>query len=160
MIKPEQKPLYPLLFKPIYKSVIWGGNMLSSYLRRRLPKYELPIGESLEIADRGEDVSVVENGSLAGESLRALIEAYGSDLVGQKNKNKRFPLLIKIIDAGQRLSLQVHPDETVCKKITGAEPKTEMWYVIASKKNAKVFVGLNNKATKRNFIDSYNSPDI
>jgi len=161
MIKPEQKNLYPLLFKPIYKSVIWGGSMLSSYLhRKRLSKHELPIGEAWEIADRGEDVSMVENGPLAGKNLRVLIEAYGSDLVGQKNINKRFPLLIKIIDAGQRLSLQVHPDEAVCRKIIGAEPKTEMWYVITSKKNAKVFVGLNNKATKRNFMDSYNSPDI
>lgn len=156
----EEKNLYPLLFKPIYKSVIWGGNMINTHLRRRPPKRELPIGEAWEIVDREKDVSVVENGPLAGKNLRTLIETYGSQLVGEKNVNKRFPLLIKIIDAGQRLSLQVHPDEAVCKKIIGAEPKTEMWYVIASKKNAKIFVGLNNKATKRNFMDSYNSFEI
>lgn len=156
----EQENLYPLLFKPIYKSVIWGGDMLNSYLHRKLHKPELPIGEAWEIVDRDKDVSVVESGSLAGKSLRTLIETYGSDLVGQKNVNKRFPLLVKIIDAGQRLSLQVHPDEAACKKIIGAEPKNEMWYVIASKKDAKIFVGINSKATKRNFMDSYNSLDI
>ena len=160
MIKLERENLYPLLFTPIYKSIIWGGNMLNSYLQREATSHELPIGEAWEIVDREKDVSIVENGLLAGKSLRTLIETYGSDLVGQKNANKRFPLLVKIIDAGQRLSLQVHPDAAACKKTSGAEPKTEMWYVIASKKDAKIFVGLNNKATKRDFIDNCNSLDI
>ena len=160
MITIEHKNLYPLLFTPIYKGVIWGGDMLNSSLHRDLPKANAPIGEAWEIVDRESDVSIVENGPLRGKTLRSLIETYGSDLVGQKYTNKKFPLLVKIIDAGQRLSLQVHPDEDACKKISGAEPKTEMWYVIASKKNAKIFVGLNNKATKRNFIDNYNSLEI
>ncbi|GAF75096.1 unnamed protein product, partial [marine sediment metagenome] len=72
----------------------------------------------------------------------------------------RFPLLIKLIDAGKRLSLQVHPDEDACKKLPGAEPKTEMWYVIAAKSDAEIIAGLDYRCTKISFIDTYSTPAV
>ncbi|MCF7791672.1 MAG: class I mannose-6-phosphate isomerase [Victivallales bacterium] len=152
--------LYPLLFAPIYKEVMWGGNMMKSVLNRELPDSETPIGEAWEIVDREDAVSAVENGSMKGRTLKELIDTYGNDIVGKKCKSERFPLLIKIIDAGKRLSLQVHPGEEECKKITDAEPKTEMWYVISSKKDAKIIAGINHHCTKRMFMSSYSSSEI
>ncbi len=156
----DKENLYPILFTPIYKEIIWGGDMMQSHLGRTLPKTTLPIGEAWEIVDRPGSQSVVENGSLKGKTLRELIETYGGSLVGEKYANKLFPLLVKVIDAGQRLSLQVHPDEATCRKIKGAEPKTEMWYIIAAKKDAKIFVGLNHKATKGSFLSTCQSVEV
>ena len=156
----EKENLYPILFTPIYKGIIWGGNMMQSHLGRELPESALPIGEAWEIVDRPDSQSVVENGNLKGKTIRELIETYGTSLVGEKYASKLFPLLVKIIDAGQRLSLQVHPDEAACKKIKGAEPKTEMWYIIAAQKDAKIFVGLNHKATKGSFINTCQSFEV
>ncbi|MCP4176934.1 MAG: mannose-6-phosphate isomerase [bacterium] len=155
--KLEKGDLYPLLFEPIYKEVMWGGNKLASNLDRELPQTEVPIGESWEIVDRDGDVSIAENGPLKGKNLRELIETYGHYLVGEKFADKRFPLLIKIIDAGKRLSLQVHPDKNTCRKIPNAEPKTEMWYIMSADKDAKIFAGLNHKSTMRRFMDTYQS---
>lgn len=160
MMRLEKENLYPILFSPIYKEIIWGGDMMQSHLGRTLPKTTLPIGEAWEIVDRPDSQSAVENGPLKGKTIRELIETYGSSLAGEKYANKLFPLLVKIIDAGQRLSLQVHPDEATCKKFKGAEPKTEMWYIIAAKKDAKIFVGLNHKATKGSFLTTCQSIEV
>ncbi len=156
----EKQKLYPLIFEPIYKEVIWGGEMLRTHLNRELPKTEVPIGESWEIVDRDDAVSVVDNGFLKGTTIRKLIESYGADIMGTKFKGGKFPLLVKMIDAGQRLSLQVHPDEQACKKLPGAEPKTEMWYVIAAKPDANIIAGLNYKCTKRAFMDTYQTTAV
>ena len=158
--KLEKENLYPLLFDPIYKEVMWGGEMLATHLNRDLPKTKVPTGESWEIADRDDAVSIVQNGPLAGKSLRELLEKYGADIIGNKFKGGRFPLLIKLIDAGKRLSLQVHPDEEACKKLPGAEPKTEMWYVIAAKSDAEIIAGLSYRCTKRSFVDTYNTTAV
>ncbi|OGV17251.1 MAG: hypothetical protein A2X47_13760 [Lentisphaerae bacterium GWF2_38_69] len=152
--------MYPLLFKPIYKEVIWGGNMIESHLGREVPKRDMPIGEAWEIVDRPDAQSIVESGSLQGKTLRELIETYESSIVGQNYTGKPFPLLVKIIDAGQRLSLQVHPDEAACRKLKDAQPKTEMWYIIAAHKDAKIYCGLSHKATKGSFINTCQSLDV
>ena len=151
----EEKKLYPILFTPIYKEVIWGGKMLESHLHRKMTETKVPVGESWEIVDREDEVSIIENGHLAGTTLRELLEKCGRDIIGQKYNGGKFPLLVKIIDAGQRLSLQVHPDEAACKRIPDAEPKTEMWYIIAADKGAKIFAGLNHRSTKIAFMDTY-----
>ncbi len=160
MTKLAPKQIYPLLFTPIYKEVMWGGNMLKSHLRRKTPEKKLPIGESWEIVDREGDVSVVENGSLKGMSLRELLEKHGKSVVGKDFTGGRFPLLVKLIDAGERLSLQVHPDDNVARQLPGAEPKTEMWYVVAAKPDARIFAGLSRSCTKIGFLDMLGSPDI
>lgn len=156
----ERDDLYPLMFDPIYVRVMWGGDMLKSHFGRKFPDEEMPVGESWEIADRDDAVSVVSNGALRGENIRSLISHYGKSLLGDKFQGGRFPLLIKLIDAGKRLSLQVHPDEDACKRLEGAEPKTEMWYVLAAKPNSKIFAGLKSNCTQRQFLSLMDSSDI
>ncbi len=154
--------LYPLRFEPLYKPVIWGGDQLASVLGRKLPETTEPIGESWEVVDRDDAQSVVANGPLQGKTLRELIERGGTALLGGNYKSgSRFPLLVKLIDAGERLSLQVHPDAAACKRIGhGAEPKTEMWYIIAAKPGAKIMGGLNPRTTKQQLLSTINSMDV
>ena len=141
---------------------VWGGTMMSEVLDRQLPPHDAPIGESWELVDRDEVKSVVANGELSGATLNQLMAFYGSRLVGVKAIGKKnFPLMVKLIDAGERLSLQVHPDEKACELLgNGAEPKTEMWYVISSRPGAKIFAGLSGRATKIELMDMLDSPDV
>ena len=156
----EKDELYPLLFDPIYVEVVWGGNLMREHLKRNVPETQVPVGESWEISDRDGAESVVSNGPLKGISIRDLILHYEKALVWNVFNGGRFPLLVKLIDAGKRLSLQVHPDEHACLKTSGAQPKTEMWYVIASKPGAKIIAGLKPTCTQRRFIETINSNDI
>ena len=152
--------LYPLKFHPVYMERIWGGTMMSEVLGRELPEHRDPIGESWELVDRDGEESVVANGPLAGCTLHELVAHYRSALVGRLGtRSERFPLLVKLIDAGERLSLQVHPDEQACRELGGgAEPKTEMWYVIANRPGARILAGLDGRATKVRLRDALDSP--
>ncbi len=156
------KELYPILFEPIYKNIMWGGNLMSKTLNRNLPKSEIPVGESWEIVDRKDDNSIIKNGDLKGETIKFLLENYGKEVIGPSYiQGQVFPLLIKIIDAGKRLSLQVHPDEKICQKLgSEAEPKTEMWYIINAKKNANIISGLKEGTDKKDFIKKMSTPDV
>ena len=158
----EREKLYPFKFKPVYMERVWGGTMMSEVLKRELPAHDAPIGESWELVDRDEVNSVVANGELAGASLSELVAAYGSALMGSKAAGrKQFPLMVKLIDAGERLSLQVHPDEKACRELGGgAEPKTEMWYIIANRPGAKIFAGLSREATRVQLMDLLDSADV
>ncbi|MCS7338753.1 MAG: class I mannose-6-phosphate isomerase, partial [Verrucomicrobiae bacterium] len=110
-----------------------------------------PIGESWEIADRPGDVSVIANGALAGRDLHWLLQNHRAELLGAATPHiDRFPLLIKILDAADRLSLQVHPPPNVAAAL-GGEPKTEMWYVAHAAPGAELFVGLRNGITRAEF---------
>ena len=98
--------LYPLKFSPIYQARIWGGTQMSEVLHREVPASEDPIGESWEIVDRDGENSVLANGSMAGKTLHELLQHYGRELVGRRAKSiQRFPLLVKLIDAGDRFSI-------------------------------------------------------
>jgi mannose-6-phosphate isomerase len=157
----DSSELYPLLFAPIYKARMWGGDQLHGTLNRILPKSNEPIGESWELVDREDEQSVVANGKLKGKTLNELVSNFGKDLVGKNYHGGRFPILVKIIDAGMRLSLQVHPDAEACARLgKGAEPKTEMWYIISAKRGAKIMAGLNPKSTKRQLLEALHSPEI
>jgi len=107
----DKNDLYPFIFEPIYKQVIWGGTKLSSVLNRQMPKTNCAIGESIEICDRPEAESMVMNGSLAGTSIHTLVKLFGAEFVGAKFIGDRFPIIVKYIDSEQDLSLQVHPGE-------------------------------------------------
>lgn len=159
---PDAEELYPLVFKPIYKERIWGGTLMREVLGRELPaESAAPIGESWEVSDRPEADSEVRSGALAGCTLHELLEHYGTALTGGGEAPARFPLLVKLIDAGERLSLQVHPDELVCRTLGGnAEPKTEMWYIIAARRGACILAGLAPRATLVQTKSMLNSPDI
>lgn len=126
---------YPLKFEPVYIEKIWGGRNLERLFDRPLPPRN-NIGESWEIADMGGSGSVVANGPLAGRSLSALIRDTGSLILGRKSRkdSRGFPLLLKLLDANDILSLQVHPDRDAAARIGGgAVPKTECWYVLESR---------------------------
>src|SRR5258706_5411204 len=115
--------LYPIVFKPIFKERVWGGRNLQRLYRKALPP-DVPIGESWEITDRPEGVSVVLNGPLAGKTLHWLVENHRLELLGSSDPSHgRFPLLIKILDAHDKLSLQVHPPPSAAERL-GGEAKT------------------------------------
>ena len=137
------KSVYPYTFEPIYKEKIWGGRNLERLFGRNLPAGR-NIGESWELADLPEGVSVVTNGPQAGKTLTQLTGELGADLLGGAGPcpGGRFPLLLKLLDANDTLSLQVHPDADAAAAIgSDATPKTECWYVIESR-NGSICKGL------------------
>ena len=142
--------LYPILFQPIFKERIWGGRQLETFYQKTLPA-GVPIGESWEISDRPGDVSVIANGPFAGKTLRWLLEEHAAAVYGETAaKPKTFPLLVKILDAQQDLSLQVHPPASKAVAM-GGEPKTEMWYFTKTTAEAKLYVGLRRGVTRGEF---------
>lgn len=114
------------------------------------------IGESWEVSDRPGDVSIVSNGPLKGKDLRWLMEHRAGELLGcdartgDRKSPGKFPLLVKILDAREKLSLQVHPPVDVAAKL-GGEPKTEVWYVAEAEPGAELFVGLKRGVTRAMF---------
>jgi mannose-6-phosphate isomerase len=141
--------LYPLTFSPIFKERIWGGRNLEKLYHKRLPA-RVPVGESWEISDRPDDESVISNGPLRGKTLQWLVETHGHELFGKSTNPKSFPLLIKILDAQEKLSLQVHPPAKLAP-LLGGEPKTEMWYIAHAEPNAELYVGLKRGVTRAEF---------
>ncbi len=142
--------LYPLTLRPIFKQRVWGGRNLERLYNKPLPP-SVPIGESWEISDRPGDVSTIANGSLVGKDLHWLVEHHTAELLGSaKPVKERFPLLIKILDATDKLSLQVHPPQDVAIAL-GGEPKTELWYVAHAVPGAELFVGLRAGVTRAEF---------
>lgn len=143
--------LYPLIFEPRYKDRVWGGRELERLYAKKLPAGK-PIGESWEISDRPGDASVIANGPLAGKDLRWLMEHHGADILGgaRPAADGRFPLLCKILDAREKLSLQVHPPASKAKELKG-EPKTEMWYIADATPDASLYVGLKRGVTRTEF---------
>ncbi|MBN2803730.1 MAG: class I mannose-6-phosphate isomerase [Deltaproteobacteria bacterium] len=139
-------------FIPRYAEVVWGGRSLQTVLNKNLPS-DVPVGESWEICDLPDYQSVVAEGSLKGESLEKVIRDNGDLLLGKTDLlHGRFPLLFKYIDAKQKLSVQVHPDDDACKKIAGgARPKTEAWYIIECAEDAVLYVGLKKGVTRKDF---------
>jgi len=142
--------LYPLTFQPLLKERVWGGRNLERLYRKPLPP-GVPIGESWEITDRPEGVSVVANGPLAGRTLRQLMEEHAAELLGTAGApGNRFPILVKILDAEDKLSLQVHPPASRAAAL-GGEPKTEMWHIAEAKPDAALFAGLRQGTTRAEF---------
>lgn len=141
---------YPIRFAPIYQERVWGGRRLETVYGRALPGVA-PIGESWEISDRAEAQSVVVNGPLAGRTLQQLVAENASGVMGRAAlRAGRFPLLVKILDAREVLSLQVHPPASVAATM-GGEPKTEMWYFTAVDPGAEILVGLKSGTTRTDF---------
>jgi mannose-6-phosphate isomerase len=129
---------------------IWGGRRLESEFGKKLP--EGRIGESWEIVDREEAQSVVANGPLKGKTLHELWSNHREEIFGLTGSppSDRFPLLIKLLDAEEKLSLQVHPPAEIASRI-GGEPKTEFWYVARAEPGAELYVGLREKITVEEF---------
>ena len=128
---------------------VWGGRSLETVYGRTLPG-DAPHGESWEVVDREGEQSVVKNGPLAGKTLHELWMEDRDVVFGKTADAGRFPLLVKILDARDRLSIQVHPPASEAEAL-GGEPKTEMWYIAAAEPGAKLYVGLKDGVTREDF---------
>ncbi len=154
--------LYPLKFNPIFKDKIWGGNKIHDLLGMNYAP--LPnCGEVWLLSSVEGDMSVVSNGFLAENEISELIEVYMGDLVGDAIFEKHgleFPLLLKIIDAQDKLSVQVHPDDALAEKRHQCNGKTEMWYVMQADAGAELVSGFNRKLDKASYVKSLNEGKI
>ena len=149
--------LYPYKFAPIYKEKIWGGRNIERLFGRHLPPGN--IGESWELADLDEGATVVANGPLAGTSITVLTLSLGDKLLGKARPavDGRFPLLLKLLDANDILSLQVHPDEQAVGEIgPTAALKTECWYVLESR-DGFIYKGIRPGVTAEQFRQALRS---
>ncbi|MBW8042391.1 MAG: class I mannose-6-phosphate isomerase [Planctomycetes bacterium] len=150
--------LYPLKFHPILKQRIWGGQRLREF-GKEIPSGE-KIGESWELADLPDDKSVISNGELAGKTLSQAIGNYPKEITGDENFSGPFPLLIKLLDAQDILSVQVHPDEQTCERMEKGEPKTECWYIISAAPGAVIYKGLKKGVSKDKFAESIKNGSV
>ena len=143
---------YPLLFEPLLKPKVWGGRSLAR-LGKRLPDGVM-VGESWELADLassspgggggGQERSIIINGALAGATLSEAMQRWGQGLIGDARRapDGGFPLLVKLLDAHQNLSVQVHPTESWAADHPGTRAKSECWYVLRAAPGARIWKGL------------------
>jgi mannose-6-phosphate isomerase len=147
--------LFPLKFEPILKDKIWGGTKLKSIFNKAAATEKL--GESWELSGYENDESVVTNGFLAGNSLSELIEIYMGELVGDNIYDEyglSFPLLFKLIDANENLSIQVHPGDEIASERHNSYGKTEMWYVVDAEAGAELIIGFSENCSRDVYLDA------
>lgn len=153
--------LYPLKFDPIYKQIIWGGTNISRYFHRDIPFDK--VAESWELCSRDDGTSIVSSGALKGRSLPSLILEYREKLLGDKVYHMfgtNFPLLIKIIDANENLSVQVHPDDAYARVNGEKNGKNELWYVLDAKENSQLVYGIKKNESKEDFLKAVSENKI
>jgi len=156
--------LYPLKFKPILKDKIWGGPRLHDVLNKQYASHIC--GESWEISGVQDNISVVANGFLAGNDLQEIIEIYMGDIVGDRVFEKfgiEFPLLVKFVDANDKLSIQVHPNDELAGIRHKAYGKTEMWYIVEAAEGAELISGFRRKIDEKTYLHHLQNktlPDI
>jgi mannose-6-phosphate isomerase len=140
--------LYPLRFEPIYQYRLWGGRRLASLLSAPLPG-DGPIGEAWVLSDRTDFQSLVANGPLKGQTLGEVMAQFPEQLMGKlSSRFRRFPLLLKFLDAHEMLSVQVHPSDDPSELIpAGDTAKTEAWVVIEAEKGSQIYAGLRSGTT-------------
>ncbi|CAL2104099.1 Mannose-6-phosphate isomerase [Tenacibaculum sp. 190130A14a] len=142
-----------LRFEPILKEKIWGGQKLIQLFGKDSTKKN--IGESWEISDVKGDETIVSKGILKGKSLKNLTKQYTTEFLGEKVYQKfgnEFPLLIKFIDANDKLSIQLHPDDALAKKRHNSFGKTEMWYIMQADEDSKIMVGFKEDSNEQEYL--------
>ena len=144
----DKTQLYPLRFDPIYQYRLWGGRRLARVLSAPLPG-DGPIGEAWVLSDRADHQSLVANGLLKGQTLGGVMEQFREQLMGKlSSRFRRFPLLLKFLDAHEMLSVQVHPSDDRSELIpAGDTAKTEAWVVIEAEKGSQIYAGLRSGTT-------------
>lgn len=131
--------LYPLRLRCMPKAAIWGGRRLTAYGKTSTAEN---IAETWELACRDKENAVIENGPLSGMPLRDYFATYGRGPLGKAVKDSSFPLLIKLIDARENLSVQVHPDDGYAARVENDKGKTEMWHILEAAPGASIIYGL------------------
>lgn len=139
----------PLVFQPLFMERIWGGRRLETLYGKRLPP-GVPIGESWELVDRPEAQSVVDSGPWRGRTLNDLWTTERRGVFGAISDAPRFPLLIKLLDASDKLSVQVHPPAEAAVEL-GGEPKTEFWYIADATPASELYVGVKQETSRETF---------
>jgi mannose-6-phosphate isomerase len=135
-------PLYPLRFQPLFRRYLWGGQKLATLLNKPIGD-DATCAESWEICDHDADQSIVAIGPLEGTTLAQLVSERGSELLGRHAPQARFPLLYKFLDAREKLSVQVHPDDTRAARLSPPDlGKTEAWVVLAAEPGSLIYAGL------------------
>jgi mannose-6-phosphate isomerase len=147
-----------LTFKPLYKERIWGGRKLETYFDRTLPGKDR-IGESWELVDREDAQSIISNSKYQGASLHQIWVNERRELFGEGYDSARFPILVKILDASETLSLQVHPGRPGTTNLV-AEAKTEFWYFVATAEDADLYIGLKNGVEKSDFEAALSTGEV
>jgi len=142
--------MYPIKFENIYFEKIWGGRDFQNF-RNNLPQGN--IGESWDVACHANGTSIIANGEFKGMKISQLIEKLGHKLVGSKISLEKFPLLIKLINAKNELSVQVHPGDSYAEEVEGEMGKTESWYVVEAEEGAELIIG-TKECSKEQFISS------
>jgi mannose-6-phosphate isomerase len=146
----QHAPSEPILFQPIFQERVWGGRKLESVFGKKLPPHK-SIGESWEVVDRAEAQSVVRQGAWEGKTLHELWQKHRREIFGERVPDApRFPLFAKLLDAREKLSLQVHPPPDVAAEL-GGEAKTEMWYLVQAEPDAELYAGLKHGVTREQF---------
>ena len=136
------KKLYPLFLSGVTKSPIWGGTRLPREWNKCAPDGGT-VGESWELTVRKKEMSVIQNGSLKGTPVGDLLHDCPNEFMGKSSlTNGEFPLLIKFIDAADRLSVQVHPNDDYAARVENDRGKTEMWYIVDADEDAEIICGL------------------
>lgn len=147
--------MYPIQFYPIYKEMLWGGQKMAAVLGRELPYTHT--GESWDISCRPNEMGVVSNGPLAGRRFQDILDEDRKKYLGRAlSGQEEFSLLVKIIDANDNLSVQVHPDDTYAKKAE-CYPygKNEMWYVLDAPEDGRLIIGLRPEVTREGFRKAF-----
>lgn len=141
---------YPMKMTPAFKDYIWGGSLLTSRYHKPSP-YERT-AESWELSCHPAGFSTIANGPYAGETLEDYFKIYGKEIMGARYaKFEEFPVLIKLIDANNNLSIQVHPDDTYAREHEDSYGKTEMWYVVDCAPGASLIYGFEKEVSKEEF---------
>ncbi|MGA0845359.1 MAG: type I phosphomannose isomerase catalytic subunit [Luteolibacter sp.] len=149
----------PITFHPQYMPRVWGGRKFESAYGRALPEPDVPFGESWEIVDRENEQSRVDGGKYDGLTLHELWTKHREEVFGEGYARfPRFPVLIKLLDSRDDLSIQVHPRAESPE--TGAEPKTEMWFVADCDPGATLYVGLKHGVSRSDFEKALNSGTV
>lgn len=150
--------LYPLIFEPILKDKIWGGEKLKTVLNKDCGD-STTCGESWELSDIEGDTSIIANGPLKGTTLKSLLSKVNVEVLGKKVSDvygTEFPLLVKFIDANADLSIQVHPNDEIAKKRHNCLGKTEMWYLVDTDDNTHLISGFSKQSSKEEYLHHLN----
>jgi len=151
-----------LTFAPLYQTRVWGGRRLETLFGRKLPDAGTPYGESWEISDRELEQSVCTLPDGLRVSLHELWTQHREAVFGKRlmqHSSPTYPLLMKILDACDDLSIQVHPPAAVASEL-GGEPKTEMWFVLHADPGAKIYAGLRGGMTREVFEESIRTGSV
>lgn len=154
--------LYPLKFEPILKEKIWGGTSLVNHYHKKADPV-IKYGECWEVSAISDNLSIVCNGFLAGNNIEELIEVYMGDITGDSVYERfgvEFPLLIKLIEAKNDLSVQVHPGNEMARERHKAYGKTEMWYIIEAENDSRIYTGFKSPVDRDTYLKALESGNL